>query len=312
MSINIKDILIPKNVLYDNNIHHLSDDIKNTISQKVSDFYEEIPFPNYTDDDNKLSILNRGNANTFYKKLKSHIGLNKKILEIGSGTSQLSMYLATGTNNDVVALDLTKKSLKVASKFAKENNIKNIKFLNADLHNDIFLPEIFDFVLSLGVLHHTKDTYQGFVKTIKPLKKNGYVFIGLYNKYGRKRLELRRFFSKIFGRKIIFLLDPMIRFLNQNPKRNKDKIKAWINDQYFHPVESSYTVDNVLEWFNKNNIEFISSIPSMDLEKISMEKIFSKNNLTGKLFRIIIQILMNFQGHGRKSGLFTMIGKKCK
>ena len=58
MSINIKDILIPKNVLDDNNIHYLSDDIKNTISQKVSDFYEEIPFPNYTDDDNKLSILN--------------------------------------------------------------------------------------------------------------------------------------------------------------------------------------------------------------------------------------------------------------
>ena len=39
----------------------------------------------------------------------------------------------------------------------------------------IFSCQIFDFVLSLGVLHHTKDTHKGFVKTIKPLKKNGYI-----------------------------------------------------------------------------------------------------------------------------------------
>ena len=222
------------------------------------------------------------------------------------------MYLATGTNNDVVAFDLTKKSLEIGSKFAKKNNIKNIKFLNADLHDDIFLPEIFDFVLSLGVLHHTKDTYKGFVKTIKPLKKNGYICVGLYNKYGRKRLELRRFLTKIFGKKIIFLLDPLIRRLKKNPEENEDKIKSWINDQYFHPVEKSYTIDTVLEWFKKNNIEFISSIPTMDFEKNSGENIFSKDNLTGKLFRVIIQTLMNFQDYGREGGLFIMIGKKCR
>ena len=171
MTIVIEDILVSKNILKDDDIHLLNDDIKDITAQKVSNFYEEIPFPNYKSDDNKLSILNKGDKNLFYKNLKNYIGLNKKILEVGSGTSQLSMYLATGTNNDVVAFDLTKKSLEIGSKFAKKNNIKNIKFLNADLHDDIFLPEIFDFVLSLGVLHHTKDTYKGFVKTIKPLKK---------------------------------------------------------------------------------------------------------------------------------------------
>ena len=134
----------------------------------------------------------------------------------------------------------------------------------------------------------------------------------MYNKYGRKRLELRRFLTKIFGKKIIFLLDPLIRRLKKNPEENEDKIKSWINDQYFHPVEKSYTIDTVLEWFKKNNIEFISSIPTMDFEKNSGENIFSKDNLTGKLFRVIIQTLMNFQDYGREGGLFIMIGKKCR
>ena len=35
-------------------------------AQKVSNFYEEIPFPNYKSDDNKLSILNK-DKNLFIK-----------------------------------------------------------------------------------------------------------------------------------------------------------------------------------------------------------------------------------------------------
>ena len=50
----------------------------------------------------------------------------------------------------------------------------------------------------------------------------------------------------------------------------------------------------------------------MDFEKNSGENIFSKDNLTGKLFRVIIQTLMNFQDYGREGVLFIMIGKKCR
>ena len=45
----------------------------------------------------------------------------------------------------------------------------------------------------------------------------------------------------------------------------------------------------------------------MDL-KNSGEDIFSKDNLTGKLFRVIIQTLMNFQDYRKWS--FYYIGKK--
>ena len=51
------------------------------------------------------------------------------------------------------------------------------------------------------------------------------------------------------------LLDPTLRNL-----KNDEQINSWIRDQYMHPVESLHTIDEVIKWFDYNNIEFISSI----------------------------------------------------
>ena len=56
--------------------------------------YEEDPFPNYSVNDDKLSILKIGNNNQFTKNLKNEIGYNQVICEVGCGTAQLSNYLA--------------------------------------------------------------------------------------------------------------------------------------------------------------------------------------------------------------------------
>ena len=50
-----------------------------------------------------------------------------------------------------------------------------------------------------------------------------------------------------------------------------------MQDQYLHPVESLHTIDEVLNWFKLNNIEYISSIPSCEpsintSNKITIEK----------------------------------------
>ena len=94
--------------------------------------------------------------------MKNSIGFNKSFLEVGSGTSQLSLALASGTNNLVVALDPTKQSLELGKIFAKKNNIRNVCFLNADVFDDPCSPEFFDYVWCSGVLHHTIDSEKGF------------------------------------------------------------------------------------------------------------------------------------------------------
>ncbi len=279
---------------------------KDKIVNKVKDFYNFKPFPNYKDNDNKNSILEKGNENILTKEFKKKVGFNKKVLEVGCGTGQLSSYLSIGTNNNVVAMDATKESLKLANEFAKKNNIQNIHFLNADIFDDVLKDNFFDFIWCNGVLHHTKDPYEAFKIIIKSLKQNGYILVGLYNKIGRVRTKFRKLLFKIFGKKILLIIDPTLR----NLKKDSDEQIAWIRDQYQHPVESMHTLDEVINWFDKNNLEFVSSIPSANYHNEDYDNLFKKT-LVGNFFsRIINQIIMIFNNLGRDGGLFIVIGRK--
>ena len=292
---------------YDINNNLIKIKINDKTVEKVVDFYNETPFPNYEDNDDKSSINSKGDKNYLAKEFKNFIGFNKDILEVGCGTGQLSLYLSIGTNNRIFALDPTFTSINLGRDFANKNNIENIKFINADIFDDIFIDESFDFIWTNGVLHHTKNPKLAFEIISKYLKKNGYVLVGLYNKFGRFRTLFRKFLFKIFGKPIVMFLDPTLR----NLKRNKSKqIKSWIRDQYEHPVESLHTFDEVLKWFKDNNIEFINSIPKFDYDKNLNKSIFEKNSEGSYLSRIFSQISMLFKSLGDDGGLFVVIGKK--
>jgi len=283
----------------------ISFEIKDTETKKVTNFYQETPFPNYKDEDNKQTILEKGNKNFLAAQFKKFIGYKKSILEVGCGTGQLSIYFSIGTNNNVVALDPTIQSLNLAKKFADSNSISNIKFLNADIFDDVLTDQYFDFIWCNGVLHHTKDPYGAFKILIKSLKSKGYVLIGLYNKYGRLRTVIRRYLYKLFGKKFLEKIDPTLK----NLKLDENEKNAWIRDQYIHPIESLHTIDEVLKWFDENNIDFVSSIPSSDFD-FDYKNIFEKKSRGSLYSRIINQFTMIFNSLGSDGGLFVLIGKK--
>ena len=280
-------------------------EINDNETKKVTSFYKESPFPNYKSNDDKSTILDKGNNNYLTSKFKNFIGYKKDVLEVGCGTGQLAIYFALGTNNRVVGLDPTIESLKLAADFSKKQNIDNIDFINADIFDDVLTDKYFDFIWCNGVLHHTKDPYKAFRVLIKSLKNEGYVLIGLYNKFGRIRTVFRRYMFKIFGSKYLDIFDPTLR----NLKNNEEERKAWIRDQYIHPIESLHTIDNVLEWFNKNDIEFINSIPSSNFEDDD-DNLFSKKSKGDLYSRVINQLSMIFNNLGSDGGLFIIIGKK--
>ena len=134
--------------------------IKDEKTKKVTQFYKVTPFPNYKENDDKQSILKKGNKNILAQQFKKFIEHKKKILEVGCGTGQLSIYFAIGTNNQIIALDPTIESIELANNFAVKNKISNIKFVNADIFDDVLADNYFDFVWCNGVLHHTKDPYK--------------------------------------------------------------------------------------------------------------------------------------------------------
>lgn len=275
--------------------------------EKVIEFYNEAPFPNYEKNDDKSSINYKGDKNFLAKNFKNTIGFNKNVLEVGCGTGQLSLYFAIGTNNRVYALDPTLASIDLGRNFSKNNKIENIRFVNADIFDDVFKNEIFDFIWTNGVLHHTKNPSLAFDIISNYLKKNGYILVGLYNKYGRIRTLIRRFLYKIFGKKIVMVLDPTLRNLK---KGNASQINSWIRDQYEHPVESLHTLDEVLNWFKNNNIEYINSVPKCNINEIENNSIFEKSSSGTFLSRFFSQVSMIFNNLGSDGGLFVVIGKK--
>jgi len=297
--------IINKDFILEDNIIKMKIDDK--VVNKVIKFYSDAPFPNYENDDDKSSISYKGDKNYLALKFKNFIGFNKNILEVGCGTGQLSLYFSIGNNNRVFALDPTLESIKLGSKFSKKNNIKNIKFVNADIFDDVFTEESFDFIWTNGVLHHTKNPSLAFNIISKYLKKDGYILVGLYNKYGRIRTIFRRFLYKIFGKSVVMLLDPILRNIKKN---NKLQIKSWIRDQYEHPVESLHTLDEVLGWFSSNNIEFINSIPKCNIQEQESNNLFEKSSRGNFLSRVFSQIAMIFNNLGSDGGLFVVIGKK--
>ena len=281
--------------------------INDTQTKKVTEFYKITPFPNYKDDDDKQSILEKGNKNILANQFKNFIGYKKKVLEVGCGTGQLSIFFSIGSNNEIVGFDPTIQSLILAKNFVEKNEIKNIEFVNADIFDDVLVNDYFDFIWCSGVLHHTKNPYKAFEIISKSLKNDGYILLGLYNKIGRIRTILRKYLSKIFGLKFLEIFDPTLK----NLKISDVERKSWIKDQYLHPIESLHSLDEVLSWFKKNNIEFINSIPSCDFEFSQNYNDLFKKKSPGNLYsRIINQFFMIFNKLGSDGGLFIVIGKK--
>ena len=220
--------------------------IDDVFAKKVGFFYEEDPFPNYSVNDDKLSILKIGNNNQFTKNLKNEIGYNQIICEVGCGTAQLSNYLAINTNNQIFALDISENSLNTGLNFSKKNEILNINYVCCDIFEKPFNKKVFDHIISLGVLHHTKNPRESFDILCENLKNNGYIILGLYNSIGRIRTYFRAFIYKYFNKRIAEFLDPVLRKITKN---NPKKYNAWVKDQYLHPSETGHTIDEILDWF---------------------------------------------------------------
>ena len=93
------------------------------VTTKVKNFYEDVTFPNY-DDENLSSIITKGRENLFIKKILKEIPYNIKIIETGCGTGQLSNFFSAITNNEIIATDLCEKSIQMG-KYFNEKYIKS-------------------------------------------------------------------------------------------------------------------------------------------------------------------------------------------
>lgn len=97
----------------------------------------------------------------------------KRILELGCGAGEASVYFAKKGAN-VVATDISTKMLQVVQKVAEKHNV-SVSTKKTNSHKIDFDDEIFDIVYAGNLLHHV-DIEKTLVEVYRVLKKSG-VFV---------------------------------------------------------------------------------------------------------------------------------------
>jgi SAM-dependent methyltransferase/uncharacterized protein YbaR (Trm112 family) len=275
------------------------------VTETVQAFYEENPFPNYDDLDSRESLTRKAKQGLFATLLDQQISRGSLVLEVGCGTGQLTNFLGLSSTRKVFGSDMCLHSLRLGSAFRDRFGVNNAAFLQMNLFRPALREDVFDVVISNGVLHHTSDPLRGFRAIGQLVKPGGLILIGLYNKIGRLPTDFRRLLFRAVGDRLLFLDDHM-----RNKTYNQARKRAWFMDQYKHPHESKHTFGEVLEWFDSNGFEFLCSIPKLDPSPFtSEEQLFAPHPRGNVATRFIAELEILLKG-GVDGALFIMIARK--
>jgi SAM-dependent methyltransferase len=272
----------------------------------VRDFYMESPFPNYPPNDTLSGLRGRAARSEFARLLEQAVPGDARVVEIGCGTGQMSLFLATA-DRLVVGADLTRASLELGANAARRYDLRGVRFVETDLRTPGLRAGAFDVVYSSGVLHHTPDPRAAFRAMAKLAKPGGILVLGLYNAYARFPHRVRRLVGRATGFKVI-PFDPVLRARNEEPERRK----AWFRDQYLHPEEHRHTIAEVQGWFRENGVEYLRTYPNalIGAEDLEGRELFEEAEDDWGVENVLSQIAWA-RSLGHEGGLWVTIGRRA-
>jgi len=215
---------------------------------------------------------------------------DKIVLDAGCGTGKHAFFASQFGAKKVIAFDLS-NSLETA--YSITSSTQNVHIIQADIYNLPF-KEKFDFIYSIGVLHHLPEPEKGFKNLTEFLKDKGWLSIWVYGYEGtglvrkiidpiRKNITIKLpprlvyFFSFFLGiifyfiakgiykplnrykitRKILKYL-PMNTYLLYMSKFNLSHNFNSVFDQLIAPITYYFTKEEVENWFKKQNLKNIA------------------------------------------------------
>jgi SAM-dependent methyltransferase len=201
----------------------------------------------------------------------------KLVLDVGCGMGRFA-EVAVRWGAYVVGIDLS-----LAEEAASENlKGRTATFFQADVFRLPFAPESFDFIYSIGVLHHTPDCEKAFKSLPRLLKPGGRIAIWLYSAYNNwyKMSDVYRKVTRRMSPRTIYRLShiavPMYGFhqalraiplvgkpvsgflkyllpmsFNPDPKWRVLDTLDWYSPWY----QSKHTYEEVFRWFEDCGLE---------------------------------------------------------
>ncbi|MBI1275717.1 methyltransferase domain-containing protein [bacterium] len=192
-----------------------------TYLAEVRDQYEDLPYPPFDPEWDKFRFFCPINAQF---DAITHFGFSGKrdlrqgktrVLIAGGGTGSTTMALAEQLRDnpeaEVVYLDMSSASMRVAKQRAEIRGLTNITWIHDSLLN---IPSLgigkFDFIDCAGVLHHLASPDDGLKALVSALDEDGVISIMLYGYYGRMS---------------IYLMQELFRHVNQGVTDKQQKIE---------------------------------------------------------------------------------------
>ncbi len=230
------------------------------LSKKIRKFWEKNPFHMY-ESPYELRTKEFFEYSDFIKetdteKYSRHLWRfndfrGKKVLDIGFASTGWLVRNYARNGAIVFGIDLTDAAVTSVKKGLKIYNL-NAKLLRADAKKLPFRDNSFDFVSSLGTLHHTGNTKKCVDEIFRVLKPGGNTTIALYHRgllFNRQLfpliLLLIRLFLDVKGRENMKLAkspEELIRYLDGN-------------DNPFTEMFSKKEIDRLFTRFNIKNTE---------------------------------------------------------
>ena len=175
---------------------------------------------------------------------------NKICLDAGCGPGRWTYAMQKLGAKKVDSFDVSEEAIK----HCMEINSKAYVFDIWDLESN----PIYDFVLSWGVLHHTKNTRQAFSKVASQVKKDGMLHVMVYNKENDWAYEGFRGETCVEKHEYWMSLSDQekIEFCNKMVEKYKGNIHGWfdaLNPKY----NWSHSSDEVEKWFKEEGFSEI-------------------------------------------------------